>query len=85
MAGHMAKACAITGKSSKVAGRYSNRVRATEFNPVGKVRRHANIQKKRIFVPETGKTYILNLSAKAIKTINKNGAYQTLRKAGIIQ
>lgn len=81
---HMAKECAITGKSSKVAGRYSNRVRATQYNPVGKVRRHANLQKKRIFVPEIGKTFILNLSAKAIKTINKNGAYQTLKKAGII-
>lgn len=85
MTPHMAKECAITGKSSKVAGRYSNRIRATEYNPTGKVRRHANLQKKRIFVPEIGKTFTLNLSAKAIKTINKNGAYATLKKAKIIR
>jgi len=46
----MAKECAVTKKSSKVAGRYSNRTRATEFNPTGKVRRKANLQKKHIFV-----------------------------------
>lgn len=81
---NMAKECAITGKSSKMAGRYSNRVRATQFNPTGKVRRKANLQKKRIYIPELKKTMILTLSTKAIKTINKNGAYQTLKKAGLI-
>lgn len=80
----MAKACAITGKSSQVGGGYSNRVRATQFNPVGKRRRYANLQKKRIFVPELNKTVTLTLSTKAIKTINKNGAYETLKKAGLI-
>lgn len=78
------KICPITQKSSKVAGRYSNRVRATQFNPVGKVRRKANFQKKKIFVPEINKTLTLELSTKAIKTIKKNGAYITLKKAGII-
>ena len=80
----MAKECAITGKSSKVAGRYSNRVRATQFNPTGKVRRKANLQKKKIDIPELKKYMTLTLSTKAIKTINKNGAYQTLKKAGLI-
>lgn len=80
----MAKECAITGKSSKMAGRYSNRVRATQFNPTGKVRRKANLQKKRIYIPELKKYMILTLSTKAIKTINKNGAYATLKKAGLV-
>ncbi|MCA9353271.1 50S ribosomal protein L28 [Candidatus Nomurabacteria bacterium] len=80
----MAKKCPITEKSSKVAGGYSNRVRATKFNPTGKKRKYANLQKKRIFVPEIGKTLTLNISTKAIKTINKNGAYNTLKKAGLI-
>ena len=80
----MAKECAVTGKSSKVAGRYSNKVRATQFNPTGKVRRKANLQKKRVFVPELNKTFSLTLSAKAIKEINKNGAFKTLKKAGVI-
>lgn len=81
----MAKECAITGKSSGKAGGYSNRVRATQFNPTGNRRQKANLQKKRIFVPETGKTYALTVSTKAIKTINKLGAFKVLKKAGIIK
>ena len=80
----MAKECAVTGKSSQVGGKYSNRIRATQFNPTGKKRRKANLQKKKIMVPENGKTYNLTLSTKAIKTISKNGAYKTLKKAGIL-
>lgn len=81
---YMAKVCAITGKSSKMAGNYSNRVRATEFNPTGKTRKYANLQKKRVYIPELKKTMTLTLSTQAIKTINKNGAYATLKKAGLI-
>ena len=80
----MAKECAITGKSSLIGGGYSNRTRATQFNPTGKRRRHANLQKKRIFVPELDKTVILTVSAKGIKTINKKGPYKALKDAGII-
>ena len=80
----MAKTCPITNKGSKVAGGYSNRTRATQFNPTGKVRRKANLQKKTIFVPELNKKVTLTLSTKAIKTINKNGAYKTLKEAGLI-
>ena len=80
----MAKECAITGKSSTVGGGYSNRIRATQFNPTGKRRRQANLQSKRIYVPEVNKTFKLLLSTRAIKTINKNGAYATLKKAGIL-
>jgi len=80
----MAKVCDITGKKSLVGGRYSNRVRAAQFNPTGKVTRKPNIQKKRIFIPETGKTITLNLSTRAIRTIKKNGAYKTLKSAGLI-
>ena len=80
----MAKVCAITGKSSIVGGGYSNRIRATKFNPSGKYRKQPNLQKKRIFVPEINRTVTLTLSTHAIKTIAKNGAYKTLKKAGII-
>ncbi len=80
----MAKKCEITGKTSQVGGRYSNRTRATQFNPCGNVRRQPNLQKKRIFVPELGKTIILNVSTSALRTIAKNGAYETLKKAKLI-
>ena len=80
----MAKTCPITNKTSKVAGGYSNATRATQFNPTGKKRRQPNLQKKTIFVPEIGKKIILKISTQAIRTINKNGAYKTLKKAGLI-
>ena len=81
----MARKCDITGKKPIVGGGYSNRTRATQFNPTGKRVRKPNLQKKRIFVPELNKTFILRLSTKAIKTINKKGAYKTLKEAGIIK
>ena len=42
----MAKKCLITGKKSIVGGGYSNRTRATQFNPTGKRLRKPNLQKK---------------------------------------
>ena len=81
----MAKVCPISKKCSIVGGGYSNATRATQFNPTGKVRKHVNFQKKRIYVPELKKTFILTISTRAIKTIQKNGAYATLKKAGIIK
>lgn len=80
----MAKVCPITNKSSLLGGGYSNRTRATQFNPKGVKRRYANLQKKRVFVPELNKTLTLTISARGIKTIQKNGAFTTLKKAGII-
>jgi large subunit ribosomal protein L28 len=80
----MAKQCDITGKSSQMGGRYSNRTRATQFNPGGKVRRQPNLQKKRIYVPELGKTVTVNISTKGLRVLAKNGAHKTLKEAGII-
>jgi large subunit ribosomal protein L28 len=80
----MAKVCPVLKKSSRVGGGYSNRTRATQFNPTGMRRRYPNFQKKRIYVPELKKTITLELTARAIKTINKNGAHSVLKKAGII-
>ncbi len=68
-----------------MGGGYSNRTRATKFNPTGMVRKYVNLQKKKVYVPELKKTFVLTLSTKAIKTIQKNGAYATLKKAGIIK
>lgn len=80
----MARECVVTGKSTQVGGRYSNRTRATQFNPVGKVRRKANLTKRRIYVAELKKMVIVDISAKGMKHIKKNGAYATLKKAGAI-
>lgn len=80
----MAKVCAITKKGSMVTGRYSNRTRATQFNPCGAIRKYPNLQKKRVYIPELKKTLTLTISTKALKTIQKNGAFSTLKKAGLI-
>ncbi len=81
----MAKECAITKKSSQMAGGYSTKVRATKFNPTGMTRKYANLQKKRVFVPELNKTLTLTLSTRGMKTIQKNGAYKALKEAGVIK
>ena len=80
----MAKVCPVTKRGSLMSGGYSNRTRATQFNPTGNVRKYPNLQKKSIFIPELNKSIRLELSTKAIKTIAKNGAFATLKKAGII-
>lgn len=67
-----------------MAGGYSNRIRATKFNPSGMVRKHSNFQKKRIFVPELNRTVTVTLSTKGMRTVTKNGAYKTLKAAGVI-
>ena len=81
----MAKTCQITGKSTLVGGRYSNRVRATQFNPTGTKRRKANIQTKSYFVPELGKTVKLNVSTRGMRTINKKGIFQAMKDAGLLK
>lgn len=80
----MARVCEITGKSTQIGGRYSNRTRATQFNPTGKVRRKANLQRRRVYIRELGKTIVVNVSVKGLKTIKKNGAFTALKKAGSI-
>ncbi len=80
----MAKICDITGKASQVGGGYSNRTRATKFNPTGKRRRLVNMQKKTIFIPELNKKITITVSAKGLKTMKKRGAFLTLKKAGMI-
>ena len=79
------KTCAITKKGGIIGGGYSNRTRATKFNPTGKVRKYPNLQKKRVFVPALDKTVNIVVSTRGMRTIKKNGAYATLLKAGLIQ
>ena len=40
----MAKECIVCNKGTIVGGGYSNRVRATKFNPTGKKRKYPNLQ-----------------------------------------
>ncbi len=81
----MARECSITGKRSRVGGGYSNRVRATKFNPTGKKRNQVNLQKKTVFVPELNRKVTVTVSAAGLKTMQKRGVYITLRKAGLVK
>lgn len=79
------KTCAITKKSSIVGGGYSNRTRATQFNPTGKKRKYLNLQKKKIFIPELNKSINVEASVQGFRTMKKRGVYATLLKAGLIK
>jgi len=81
----MARICIITGKGPLKGGGYSNRTRATQFNPTGSRMRQVNLQKKRIFIPELDKTMVLVVSTQGLKTIAKKGAYKALKDAGVIK
>ncbi|HUO50320.1 MAG TPA: 50S ribosomal protein L28 [Candidatus Paceibacterota bacterium] len=81
----MARVCDITGKKSQVGGGYSNRTRATKFNPTGKRRRQINLQKKTLFIPEIGKKITVNVSTQGLKIMKKQGAYKTLKAAGLVK
>jgi large subunit ribosomal protein L28 len=80
----MANKCEITGKKPQIGGKYSNRTRATQFNPSGNTKRSPNLQKKRIYVAELGKSVTVKVSTKGLRTIAKNGAFKTLRAAKLV-
>jgi large subunit ribosomal protein L28 len=71
----MARVCQITGKRPQVGNNVSH------ANNKTKRRFLPNLQKKRFFIPEENKWVTLKVSAKAIKTINKNGISAVLKEA----
>ena len=63
----MSKICAVTGKKPLVGNNVSH------ANNKTKRRQLPNLQKKRIWLEEEKKWVTLKISAKGIKTLNKNG------------
>ena len=87
----MARVCSITGARRKRGNKIHHSGLAKKkggigLNHVKKVKRTftPNLRVKRIWVPELGRSVRVKLTARALKTINKNGAYVTLKKAGLI-
>ncbi len=87
----MSRVCQITGKRPKQGGRIHRSGLAKKKGGIGMhvtktVKRtfSPNLQTKRIYIPELDRTVKVKLSAKALKTISKNGAYRTLKAAGLI-
>ena len=87
----MARVCSIRGsrvtrgrkihrsglaKKKGGIGRHVTKTVKRSFSP--------NLKTKRIWVPELGRHVKVKLSARALKTIDKNGAYKVLKGAGLI-
>jgi len=70
----MARVCQVTGKRP-ISGNtvsHSNIKTRRRFLP--------NLQKKRYFLAEEGKWITLKLSSEAIRTLNKNGLFNVVKK-----
>ena len=70
----MSKVCQLTGKRPITGNHvsHSNRKTKRRFLP--------NLQKKRFFIPETGKWVTLKVSSKALRIINRVGIFAYLKK-----
>ncbi len=73
----MARVCQISGVRRMVANSVSHSQRKTK-----RVQK-PNLITKRIYIPEEGRTVTLRLSARALRTMNKKGAYRYLKERGI--
>nr|MBC8299234.1 50S ribosomal protein L28 [Pelagibacterales bacterium] len=71
----MSRICQVTGKKVMVGNNVSHAMNKT------KRKFYPNLQTKKFFVPETGETVILKVSANAIRPIDKNGIASVLAKA----
>jgi large subunit ribosomal protein L28 len=88
----MSRVCQVTKRGTRSGGSVFRRGLPKKKGGVGlnitgrsKRKFKVNVQKKRIYVPELGATVTVRISARALKTIDKNGAYATLLKAGVIK
>ena len=73
----MSKVCKITNKRPLVGNNVSKSKRRT------KRRQLPNLQNKKIFVPELGRSIQIKLSVAALKTIDKHGLLPYLKKKGL--
>jgi large subunit ribosomal protein L28 len=87
----MARECSITGAHPAKGHVIHRRGLAKKKGGVG---RHVtantprlflpNLKTKRIWIPELNRYVSVRLSARAWKTMARNGAYKTLKKAGLV-
>jgi len=73
----MSKVCKITGKRPLVANNVS------KSNNKTKRRQLPNLQKKKIFIPELGKSVRIKVSTNALKSIDKEGLLTFLKKKNL--
>ena len=87
----MSKVCMITGAKPTRGHTIHRRGLAKKKGGIGQhvtamTRRvfEPNLKVRRLWVPELNKFVKLKLTARALKTVAKNGAFVTLKKAGVI-
>ena len=73
----MSRKCQITGKKPNSARHVSH---AHNVTPRWQ---RPNIQKKRLYVPELGRSVRIKLSTRALRTIDKKGLMRFLRDEGL--
>lgn len=73
----MARVCQVTGKRRMVGNNVSHSMRKT------KRVQHPNLVKKRIYIPEEGRTVTLRLSTRALRTMDKKGVQKYLKEQGV--
>ena len=88
----MARLCQVTGRKTRSGGSIARRGLPKKkggvgLNVTGHTKRQfkVNLHWKRIWVPELGRKVRVRLSTRALKTINKKGAYRVLLDAGLIR
>lgn len=73
----MSRVCKITGKRPLVGNNVSKSHRKT------KRKQFPNLQTRKLYVPEIGKKIQVKLSTTALKTIDKKGLLNYLKKQGL--
>lgn len=73
----MSRRCALTGKGPLVGNNVSH------ANNKTKRRQLPNLQWKRLYVPELGRTVRLRLSVAALRTVSKKGLASFLADKGL--
>ncbi|MFD0864163.1 50S ribosomal protein L28 [Sungkyunkwania multivorans] len=71
----MSRVCELTGKKAMVGNNVSHAMNKT------KRKFHANLKKKRFYIPEEDRWVTLKVSTSALKTINKKGISAVLKEA----
>ena len=87
----MSKVCSITGSKVTRGSIIHRRGMAKKKGGVGRnVTKNVprtfspNLHQRRVWVPELKKFIRIRVTARGMKTLNKNGAYATLKKAGVV-
>ncbi len=73
----MSRRCKLTGKGPLAGNHVSHAHNKT------KRRQLPNIQTKRIFVPELGRTVKIKMSTRAMRTVDRKGLMPYLRAQGL--